>query len=225
MRTEARPPRRKWPWIVTGAAIAALVVAGGIWYAANLPDKAPILIGTPSPVTPPPSSDDVQPTGCMGGDIRDAAMVLAAQKAAPHTSNGAVEFAAAFVRWMGQFPVPTQEEAGTIQSAVVAPDSEYDLPAFLAKNPNVSGSLVPDETPFYVSTVPGVWNLESYSDDSARVSIGTGIVINGELHPTFRLSSTYTLEWGNAGWMVLEANQPRPTEELFPLGSGFTEGC
>jgi hypothetical protein len=152
-------------------------------------------------------------------------MVLATQEAAPHTSNGAVEVAAALVRWSRRYPVPTPEEAKAVQAALIAPEANYDLTRVFAGDPNLSSSLVPDGETFFASTVPGVWNLESYSGDTARVSIGTGLVINGELHPTFRLSTMYTLQWSGTGWQIVEANAPRPTEELFPIGTSFTEGC
>jgi hypothetical protein len=224
MRAEARPPRRKWPWIVSGAAVAALIVVVGIWYGARAndtptePTAGPSAPGTSAPV-------DVEPTGCLGGDERDAAMVLAAQAGAPHTSNGAVEFATSYVRWLTRYPVPSQEEAEEVEAAAVVDSASYDLVGSLAAEPNLSGSLVPNGEEFYVSTVPGVWNLESYADDTAEISVGVGVVINGELHPQFRISTMLTLSWENEGWHVAQANQPRTTEELFSIGTGYTGGC
>ncbi|GAA1772203.1 hypothetical protein GCM10009747_37480 [Agromyces humatus] len=225
MRAEARPPRRKWPWIVSGVVVAALGVAGGIWYSASLPDKPPIVIGSPGPVTPPPRNDDVEPTGCLGGDSRDTAMVLAAQEAAPHTSNGAVEFATSYVRWLTRYPVPSPAEAEAVAAAAVVDSGAYDLVGSLADEPNLSGSLVPNGEEFYVSTVPGVWNLESYAGDTAEISVGVGVVIDGELHPQFRISTMLTLSWEGDAWHVDHANQPRTTEELFSVGTGYTGGC
>ena len=224
MRAEARPPRRRWPWIIAGAVVVAALVVVGVWYGtrSSSPPTAPTV--APSATTRATTAD-VAPTGCLGGEGRDAAIVLAAQKAAPHTSNGAVEVAAALVRWSRRYPVPTQEEANAVQAALISPKADFNLAAAFQGDPNLSSSLVPDGEEFYVSTVPGVWNIESYSGDSARVSIGTGLVINGELHPTFRLSSMYTLTWSKAGWTVVSANQPRPTEQLFPIGTSFTKGC
>ena len=220
MRTEARPPRRKWPWILTGVAVVALLIAAGVWFGTRAIDAPANPTAAPSPSAPA----DVEPTGCLGGNTRDAAMVLAAQEAAPHTSNGAVEVAAAFERWVTRYPVASQSEAEQLEAALMAPDAP-DLAGSLASEPNLSAGLVPTGTPFYVSTVPGVWNLESYSNDEAVVSIGTGVVIDGALHPAFRISSMYTLNWGETGWTIAAANQPRPTEQLFPIGTGFTEGC
>ncbi|SIO30378.1 hypothetical protein SAMN05443544_3944 [Agromyces cerinus subsp. cerinus] len=152
-------------------------------------------------------------------------MVLAAQKAAPHTSNGAVEFATSYVRWLTRYPVPSPAEAEAVEAAAVVDPANYDLVGSLAADPNLSGSLVPNGQEFYVSTVPGVWNLESYADDTAEVSVGVGVVINGELHPQFRISTMLTLSWEGGAWHVDHANEPRTTEELFSVGTGYTEGC
>jgi len=202
----------------------ALVVAGGVWYV-NRPGDAPTEPTAAPSASPSTAPVDGDPTGCLGGDARDAAMVLAAQAEAPHTSNGAVEVAAALVRWSRRYPVPSQEEASLVQAALIAPEAGYDLASTFAGDPNLSASLVPNGEEFYLSTVPGVWNLEAYAGEIARVSVGTGVVVNGELHPTFRISTMYTLVWTDAGWIVTAANPPRPTEELFSIGTGFTEGC
>lgn len=224
MRTEARPPRRKWPWIVGGVVGVAALIVAGVWFGAstsNAPTEPTAAPNTPNAGTPL----DVEPTGCLGGDARDAAMVLAAQKAAPHTSNGAVEFATAYVRWLTRYPVASPEEAETIQTAAVVDGATYDLVGSLKAKPNLSGALVPNEEAFYVSTVPGVWNLESYGGETAEVSVGVGVVINGELHPQFRISTMLSLAWDGDVWRVDHANQARATEDLFSVGTGYTGGC
>lgn len=224
MRAEARPPQRKWPWMVAGAVVVALVITGGVLYV-NRPAAAPTEF-TAAP-SPPPSTApiDVDPTGCLGGDGRDAAMVLAAQAEAPHTSNGAVEFATAFMRWGFQYPVPDEAQVDQVAEHVLSADSPYDIRGSYANSPNTSGSLVPNGTPFFLSTLPGTWNLESYSDEEAVVTIGTGIVIDGELHPTFRLAKTFTLVWEGSRWMFESTSLERTTEELFSIGTAFAGGC
>lgn len=224
MRAEARPPRRKWPWIVSGAAVAALVVGGAVWYGARNTDVTTEPTASPS-ATSTSAPVDVEPTGCLGGDTRDATMVLAAQAGAPHTSNGAVEFATALMRWMHQYPVPPAEDVAEVEEAVIASGSPYDLVSAYAGEPNTSGALVPDGTPFALSTVPGVWNLESYADDTATVTVGAGVVINGELHPTFRMAKTFTLDWEGGHWTFDQASLDRTTEELYSIGTPYTGGC
>lgn len=226
MRAEARPPRRKWPWIVAGVACLTLVVGGAVWYGGRT-IAAPTPTASPEASSAPvsPESSDLEPTGCLGGEARDAGMVLAAQEEAPHNSGGAVEFATALFRWMHQHPVPDAADVAEVEAAALAEGSPYDLTAAYATNPNTSGALVPDGTNYYLSTVPGVWNLEDYADAEATVTVGAGVVIDGELHPTFRMAKTYTLVWEDGHWTFEQASLDRTTEELFSIGTPYTGGC
>ncbi|WP_448002717.1 hypothetical protein [Agromyces bauzanensis] len=182
-------------------------------------------MASPTPPSEATAAPDVDPAGCLGGDARDARMVLAAQDEAPHTSSGAVEFATSLLRWMHQYPVPAATDVSAVEASVLASDSPYDLSAAYDGGPNTSGALVSDGTPFFLSTVPGVWNLESYGKDRATVTVGAGVVINGELHPTFRMAKTYTLVWEGGHWTFDQASLDRTTEELFSIGTPYTGGC
>ena len=223
MRAQATRPRRIWPWIllaliVISAIIAALTVL--VWNAGgSQPTASPTatVSGTPAP--------DGEPTGCLGGAERDAAMVLAAQAAAPHTSNGAVEFATAFVRWIQRYPYPSSDEAQRLQ--VVLADNSFtdDLASYLTSEPDLSGGIVERGTDYYMNTVPGVWNLESVADDDVTVSIGSGYVIDGELSSTLRSSITITTHWSGSAWTIAGADGTRTPAELYEIGTPFTEGC
>jgi len=227
----APPTRRTWPWIV-GAAIliGALIIAGAVYFgsqrdtATPSPEPTtPIASSTPSPSTTPV---DAEPTGCLGGETRDAAMVLAAQKAASHTSSGAVEYAAAFVRWIHQYPYPSSDDADSVAASTLVTDvPTKDLREFFANNPNVSGGLVPDATEYYLSTIPGVWHIESASNDEVVATIGTGLVIQGAMSPTLKGSITVTVRWENGEWKFAKSEGTRTTEDLFSIGEPFTSGC
>ncbi|KFF58638.1 hypothetical protein JF66_17105, partial [Cryobacterium sp. MLB-32] len=113
----------------------------------------------------------------MGGETRDANMVLSAQKAAAHTTNGGVEFAASFVRWIQRYPYPSSGEADTVGSNALARESfTNDLAAYIAAEPDLSGGIVAPGETYYMSTIPGVWLLESGSNDRVEVTIGTAFV-------------------------------------------------
>jgi hypothetical protein len=232
-RATARPPRRKWPWII-GAAIvvAALIVGVSIYYrdtpTGPVTDATPVATSSATPTGAATIGADPAPTGCLGGNGRDAAMVIAAQKAAPHTSNGAVEVAAALVRWAYRYPYPSSEDATAVANAIVsneAPANFKDLAGFYATNPNVSGGLVGDGVNYSLSTVPGVWHLESYSGDEAEVSVGTGLVVDGALSTTLRASATISLVWEDGVWKSGGLGATRTTEELYSIGTAFTGGC
>lgn len=230
MTIEQHPPRRIWSWIILAVVVIIAVVAAVIFaVTASRGDAtaAPTASATVSAATPSgTNTTDAAPTGCLGGPNRDAAMVLAAQKAAPHISNGAVEFAAAFVRWAYQYPYPSSSDATEVSRVAVAPNAPTkDLAAFFATKPNVTGGLVPDDTEYYRTTVPGVWYLDSYSNATADVSIGTGVVIKGALNPTVRGSITVTVAWSTNGWQFVTSAGKRTTEQLYDVGTAFSGGC
>ncbi|WP_440711660.1 hypothetical protein [Herbiconiux sp. YIM B11900] len=228
MRAEARPPRRIWPWFLAGAAVIAAAVV--VLVIALRPASPNQVDGAPVP-TPTPSTTvvtDQEPTGCLGGPERDAAMLLAAQAAAPHTTNGAVEVAAAMVRWTFRDPAVTADEAAQVEGVLFASTATpqfRDLTSALPKGQNNSSGVVPNGTPFYLSTVPGVWHVESAEPDRVEVSVGAAYVIDGELSPQLRSSSTLTLVWEDDAWKLESGSLSRTTQDLYAIGTTFTGGC
>ncbi|MDJ0379093.1 hypothetical protein [Cryobacterium sp. PH31-L1] len=231
MHATAPPTRRTWPWIV-GAAIlvGALIIAGAVYYGSQAGTATPtaeptipVTSSTPSPSTPPV---EAEPTGCLGGEARDAAMVLAAQKAAPQTTNGAVDFAASFVRWIQRFPYPSADDAAAVGGSAMARDSVMsDLPGYLSGQPDLSGGVVGPGVAYYMSTIPGVWNVESAAGDRVEVSIGTAFVIDGALSPTLNSAITVVTVWEDGNWKIFDADGNRSPESLYSVGQPFTEGC
>jgi hypothetical protein len=207
--------------VVLAVVVALLAVhfAGGSHVPRAATSSAP-----PSSQTSPVA--DPAPTGCLGGLRRNAAMILKAQKLAPHTTNGAVEVATAFVRWLNQYPYPSPSTYGEIEKSGLSSSAPtQDLAKFFASDPNLSGGLVPDGTTYYPSTVPGVYYVESASTDSVSASIGTGFVVQGVLSPTIRGSITVTVHWEDGAWKFVSSKGNRTTEDLFSIGTPFTDGC
>jgi len=224
MRAQATRPRRIWPWIlvallVVSAIIAALTVT--VW---NRQDAQPS--ASPTPTATESTTPDAEPTGCLGGTTRDAAMVLAAQEAAPHSSNGAIEVATAFVRWLNQYPYPNETDIAAIEADGIASNAPTkDLASFFAGGPNLSGGLVADNTDYYLSTLPGVYHLEASAPDDVTASIGTALAIDGELSPTLKGSITVTMKWEGGSWKFVSSEGTRSTEELYSIGQPFSGGC
>ncbi len=213
-----------WPWIVVGLVLVGALVATGLALGQR-PDSGPVASPSASS-SPPPTVADTEPTGCLGGETRDANMVLAARSAAPQTSNGAIEVGTAFVRWLNQFPYPSPEDIAKVQSnALSASSPTADIAAFFATKPNLSGGLVDDESPYFLSTVPGVYYLESAAPDEVTASIGTGLVVDGALSPTLKGSITVTMKWEDAGWKFVSSTGTRTTQDLYSIGRPFTAGC
>ncbi|KFF57896.1 hypothetical protein JF66_22810 [Cryobacterium sp. MLB-32] len=100
-----------------------------------------------------------------------------------------------------------------------------DLAAYIAAEPDLSGGIVAPGETYYMSTIPGVWLLESGSNDRVEVTIGTAFVINGALSPTLKSSITVVAVWEDGQWKVADANGTRTTEELYSVGRPFTGGC
>lgn len=221
MRAPATPPRRKWPLIVIGLIVAALIAYAIFAIATNR--STPQATQTPS--TSHSAPVDAAPTGCLGGAEHDVSMLLEAAATAPHTTSGAVEFATAYVRWMHRFPNPTADEALQAKDVFSSANGDFDLVAYLATQPNLSGGIVEDGRPFHSSTVPGVWYLESAAEDEVTVSIGTGFVIDGQLSASLRGSITVTVVWEGDSWRFDTSDGTRTTEDLFTIGTPFIGGC
>lgn len=231
MTIEQRPPRRAWPWILL-AAIVLIAVVLAIVLATTANRQPGTQTSAPTQASPTTVASSAPaataPTGCLGGPARDAAMVIAAQKAALHTSNGAVEVAAAMVRWTFQSPSPSASDADEVSANVIAStasDEFKDLKGAIEKTPNNSGGAVPDGTDFHISTAPGVWHLESSSADTAKVTVGGAYVVAGALSPQLRSSTTFTLVWQAGEWKIESGSVDTTTQQLFAEGTTFTEGC
>jgi hypothetical protein len=210
--------------------LVLVLAAGGIgiWIGSqqNQPAPPPTSDATIEPAPTDTEAPDLDPTGCLGGPNRDADMLLSAQAEAPQTTNGAVEVAAAFTRWIQRYPLPSSGEAELVGRDILA-DSSFtdDLPDYLSAGRDLSGGIVEAGQTYYMSTVPGVWHVESAEPSVAEVSVGTGFVIDGSLSPNLSSSITITLEWSDSGWRVADAGGERGTEELYSIGTAFTEGC
>ena len=117
--------RNRWIWIVGIVAVVVIVIGVVLATTLNHPTATPTATASTPVRTAQPT--DTAPTGCLGGNARDANMLLVAQKAAPHTTNGAVEVAAALVRWTFRSPSFSTDEASEVSHS---PGASYE-PAVL----------------------------------------------------------------------------------------------
>ena len=228
--TAAPPPtrRRSRAWAVGALLVVVLVAAVVIvlrLYAPG-PDRDAVEGAAPSPGAPPTPVEAAETavSGCLGGETRDAAMVQAAQQSAGHDETGAVEVSTAFVRWLNQYPYPGDAEQ-VQQSAMSAQAPTRDLVGFFATEPDLSGGLVAANEPYWLSTVTGVYVVESAEPDAVTASIGTALVRDGELSPTLKGSITVTVAWEDGRWVFVRSEGTRTTEDLFAIGAPFSGGC
>ena len=240
MRMHTKSGRSRWPYVI-GSALVVVAVAGGLVYTANQPTPEPTQSAEPAPTptaTAPAAGgsgasdgdEGAAPTGCLGGQDRNAAMVLAAQSAAPHTTFGAVEVATSFYRSLWQYPAPSAEESNAVAAGLIAStatpawrdvSAQYQSEAWaqlVSKNQAYGSS-------FYVSTANGIWRVtEDSTTDRVTVEMAVGYVFDDVLSPTEVAGLALVMVWENNGWRV-EGGVPVDQDKLAAGGTRFTGGC
>ena len=239
MRMVTASGRSRWPHAI-GAAILIIAIGGGIAYSVTRPTTEPNATptsDTPAPTpTPPVTSgttdlgDDVAPTGCLGGQGRTAAMVLAAQAEAKHTTYGAVEVATAFYRWFWQYPSPSSSESDTIGAevtATTAPAAWKDVTAQYQSEvwSERTAGYQARGGEFHTSSTNGLWRVtEDSTQDRVNVELTLGTVVDGALSPTRATVSGFVMVWEDDAWH-LETGIPVDETKLTNGGTRYTGGC
>lgn len=123
--------------VVISAVIAALTVSGII------PVQQATTPSSAAPTIEPTTGADVEPTGCLGGETRDAAMVLAAQAAAPTLPME--RWSLRLHSFAGSSDSPIHPRTKQAVGAVALADESFtdDLTVYLAAEPDLSGGIVP----------------------------------------------------------------------------------
>ncbi len=233
MQTDPNKRRRR-AFIVGGTVgVLGAVAAVSIYFSVQA-DEQPVPPAAQPPANSTPASpgaspspgasfDGRGPNGCAGGPTINADMVLTAQQEADSSTDGAVEVAAAFNRWIARTPLPSAEEAATIEAEVLAADAfTDDLAAYLAAGPNLTGV---EGGEVHFSTTNGVWQIESSTPDSATVSIGSRVVVNGAVDSQRANSATIDLVREDDLWKVVRGDLRVDLNVLFENGIEFDGGC
>lgn len=114
-------PFPRWPLVVI--AVAVLAVAGVLVFTrGGSDDDATTGTKIQKTTTSKPAS------GCLGGPD-PAVAVLAAQKDAPHTADGAAAFLATYVRWQLRAPRAGEQAPAVIGAKVWGPDVDEETRA------------------------------------------------------------------------------------------------
>lgn len=230
-RRVARAGRNLFIALLVGAVlIVAIVVAFVAGRSTSTPSAAPTS-ETPTHLSrgaPTTGSSDAAPTGCLGGPGRDVSMLLNAQAAAPHSSFGAVEVAAAFLRWAYRYPYPTDAQADQVASRLVssrASSSFRDIAASFRSAKDITGGQVARGTSFYLSTATGSWVVQGgQSASRVTVDLTAAYVVDGQLSSTKSAAVSATVVWESGGWRLLSEQAP-DTGLLSAGGTQFTAGC
>jgi hypothetical protein len=229
------------PYLVTGALLLSVVIVLVLrpWAApattspepttSTSPSSEPSATSSPSATIDPGERTDsmTQPTGCLGGPDRTAASVLTAQAKAGHDSFGAVEVAAAFLRFFAQYPWPPTDQLDQAREAIAstAQPSFSDFAAAYASDGNnlVPAGLEGTDTSWQVTTVNGKWFLEETSPDRVNVQLAERYVINGA-SSTSALVTGVVMVWEDDAWHI-EAGLPQDSDAIRDGGTYFEGGC
>lgn len=174
------------------------------------------------------STGDSAPGGCLGGEAQGNKMLLDAQEDAPHTSFGAVDMAAAFMRWAYRRPYPTDRDIRVIGAEIVSPDASpgfRDIGSSYQNATDITRGVVPGETPFSLSLANGAWLVRQESTvDRVTVDLTANYVIDGVLSPTKTAAISATFVWQQGSWRLL-SEQPPDVDALSAGGTQFVAGC
>ncbi len=183
---------------------------------------------TPVPSTPAAPATTVTPAstqrvpglarGCLGGENPSTA-VFTAQQEAPLTPEGAAEFAASYVRWIGRYPhIGDPAEQGV---KLWAPDATA-----LVRQAGQWPAGMP-ETSVYASLLKGRFKVTDFTPASAKVSIYYDVVsTKSSGTSTETQSSTFVLSVVNGHWQVRDSKGVLFTpEQLETSGQPFVGGC
>lgn len=226
--------RKRWPWVVGGGVGAVVLIVGGaVAYNELKPDNTPAPIttsvapapsATPQPTGSAPAFDGRGPNGCAGGEAINADMVLAAQAQAQQDTDGAVEVAAAFTRWLVRDPLPSTEEADRVQQQVMASDAfTDDLAGYVAQGPELLPAGAENEA--HLTTLNGVWQIERSSPEAVTVSIGARGLVDGAVDPANAVSISVDVVWEDGVWKIQRGENRVSVDVLFQNGIEFDGGC
>jgi hypothetical protein len=213
------------PWvIVVLTVVLVLAVAAGvsIWYQRNPPTSA----AAPSPSTssaPAAVTGGDIPNGCLAGQSTSVGALIAAQKKAPHTEAGAVGLAAAFSRWMLQYPRPKLADANKVIDQLKSSDADQtitDLPSQLASVKPMDGWASGG-----LSFADGRYIIEDSSQNRVKVTVGGAEIKNGLPVPDYKVLGTFALAWQKGTWKFQSSSADRTVEDLFTNGAALAGGC
>lgn len=215
--------------LVGAVIIAAIVVAYVAGRSTSTPSAGPTSApAQSSAVAASSATADAAPTGCLGGQKRNDAMLLTAQREARHSSYGAVEVATAFLRWAYRYPYPSTKEADEVSDRLVSSEASEgfrDVAGSYRSTDDITGGQVPEKTAFYLSTTTGSWVVDAQStNDRVTVEVNAPYVIKGEVSATKSAAISATLVWSSTGWQLLSEQAP-DTSALSAGGTQFTAGC
>ena len=171
--------------------------------------------GSPNPSGTPTTRAD----GCLGGasDLNQA--VLAAQKEAPLTPEGAAAFTATLVRWAYSWPPPEGQKS--IAREIFAQDATAAARSSLSSTKSVLG-----DSEVGVSFNGGRFYLEAFTSKDAVVTwLGSALVVEGKKPGEAWVSATVHLTHVGNEWRYSDLSTTRSIPEMQSIGNLYVGGC
>lgn len=194
--------------------LVVAIVLGVIYGARGSGTPVPTLTGNASTSAPTRTGVDA----CLGGPDLTAEQLFTAQRDAPHTPEGAVSYAASFIRYVLQLPLPADLDEAASWNSDLSADwwSSFEASMQSWTGPN----------PFSVTTVNGSYSVQSYTPESATVTLSLPMVIDGAITsrtfvPTVTLSQTVAGNWTVTG----VDNSAAEDSSKLTNSTDFTGGC
>lgn len=217
-RTEARRQIPRWVWVLVAIlVVAGLVVGVSVFYASTRKDEAA------KPAPPAPSQAVAGGAdGCIAGRDNNAQSLIEGAKKQAHTEEGAVGTAAGLVRWIFQYPWPSEQEATEVMTALSTVTDKEEIASsvaslrqFPAPESARTGSL---------TFAAGKYVVESAEADLVKVSVvGQGVADN-QLTGSSAVM-TLTMKWQGGTWKLDGSDTGRTAEETLGKGVAFAGGC
>lgn len=217
---EASPKKRKklprWALILLAVAVVAGLVAGiSAIYTSTRKDA----VAAPTPAPPAAASGA---DGCIAGNINDAPSLLDGARQQPHTAQGAAASAAGFLRFVWQYPSPSEQQLTAVISDmyVLAPGEDAKA---LVKEALATSAPENVQTGGF-SVADGRYMIEPTStQNNAQVSIAYQVIVDGRSKGVS--ATTFTMAWSDGIWKVTDSEEINDEQPILDNGVAFVGGC
>lgn len=206
----------RWALILLAVAVVAGLVAGiSALYTSTRKDA----VAAPTPAPPAAASGA---DGCIAGNINDADSLLDGARQQPHTAQGAAASAAGFLRFVAQFPSPSEQQLADVISGmyVMAPGEDATK---IAKSYRSTSRPENAQTAGF-SVADGRYVIEPAStQDEVQVSIASQIIVDGRARGVS--ATTYTMAWADGIWKFVDFEDIADEQPILDNGVAFVGGC
>lgn len=217
-RSSERRQVPRWVWVLAAIILVVGLVAGvSAFYASTRKDEAT----APAPSAPSPAAAGGA-DGCIAGRDNDAKSLIEGAKKQTHTDEGAVGTAAGMVRWILQYPWPSEKEATDVMTTLSTVTDKEEIASsvaalrqFPAPESARTGSI---------TFADGRYVIESAEPDRVKVSVAGQGVADSQLTGKSAVM-TLTMVWTNDTWKLTESDTGRTAEDALSNGVAFTGGC